>query len=227
MCEMLAVSSPDFINMSELLAWARNLEELGVAGYGWGLAWIDETGLHRYRSLYGLRKDPYANDALRDVRTRRAFIHLRRPSLMTTQSPRNAQPYCDPLRTYAFAHNGFLSRHKAYRSEFAEQLEGTSDSEVGYYYWLEQLKRGRTITEALVDTHQHLEGRANFMALSSHGTLAVYAGNDENPCYLFRIGSMQLVTTSLHSLDDYVFEVIFPQATSIEQLAYAQAIEIS
>ncbi|PSR34420.1 MAG: hypothetical protein C7B46_05760 [Sulfobacillus benefaciens] len=226
MCEMLALSSNQPLDMKQTLTWARLLEELGVASYGWGMAWVDETGLHRYRSVLGLKYDQQALDVLGQVVTRRAFIHLRRPSLMSSQSHLNAQPYSDPNRTVAFAHNGFLSRHREYRSQFANQVKGTSDSEIGYLYWLAQLSLDKPFAESLVATHKALDGNANFMALAAHGTLAVYAGNQENPCYTFRIGAIHLSATSLHSMDDYLFDALFPQATDINTIPYGTAVEM-
>ncbi|MHB1954628.1 MAG: class II glutamine amidotransferase [Sulfobacillus sp.] len=226
MCEMLALTSNQPLDMKQTLTWARLLEELGVASYGWGMAWVDDSGLHRYRSVLGLKYDQQAWDVLGQVATHRAFIHLRRPSLMSSQSHLNAQPYCDPEGTFAFAHNGFLSRHREYRPDFSDQLKGTSDSEVGYLYWLQQLSLGQPFAKSLVATHEALKGHANFMALSAQGQLAVYAGNHENPCYSFRIGSINLSTTGLHSLDDYLFDALFPQATNIKEISYGTAIEL-
>jgi predicted glutamine amidotransferase len=221
MCEMLAVTAPPGsppIAIPDLLRWARLLDELGVAGYGWGLAWVDGAGLHRYRSLFGVRRDPYADEVLAGVTTRRLFIHLRRPSLMTSQSQVNAQPYHDPDLSTAFAHNGYLEHHRDLRPRYQGKLQGTSDSEVGFQRWLEALTAGEAPGPALRSVHEELGGKANLMALLADGTLLTYAGNPENPCVSFRLPGLSLVATSLHSLDDYLFQAIFPEATAIEPI---------
>jgi predicted glutamine amidotransferase len=229
-CEMLAVTAPATeapLDLSRVLRWARLLDELGVAGYGWGMAWVDGSGLHRYRSVAGIRDDRRAGDVLADVQTRRLFIHLRRPSLMTTISHENAQPYWDPEAGVTFAHNGFLKRHRDWRPRYRDVLRGTSDSEVGFRYWVEQLGAGQPPAAALAGVHAALEGHANFMTLAKDGTLLVYAGNPENPCYVFRIGSLTLAATALHSLDDYLFQALFPEAARIERLDVGTVRELS
>ncbi len=213
MCELLAVTSDNPVNVEQVLQWARLIEELGVANYGWGIAWLSEQGeLHRYRSVLGLRADSHALPVLRHVTTQRLFVHLRRPSLMTSQSHHNAQPYRDVAHRWAFGHNGFLKRHQEFREQYAEDLQGTSDSEVGFRYCLEQLSRGASLAESLQQTHQTLGGEANFMALSAEGALVVYAGNPSNPCYTFQLDGARMAVSSLHSLDSYVFDAIFPEA---------------
>jgi predicted glutamine amidotransferase len=229
MCEMLAVTTPATLpplDVAAVLRRARLMDELGVAGYSWGMAWIDQDGLHRYRAVAGIRDDRRADDVLAGMTTRRLFIHLRRPSLMTTISHENAQPYWEPEAGAAFAHNGFLRRHREYRDQYRDVLRGTSDSEVGFRVWLDQLREGMPADRALATVHATLDGHANFMALLSDGRLLVYAGNPENPCYTFRWGALTVAATALHSLDDYLFQSLFPDAGAIERIALGTVREL-
>lgn len=216
MCEMLAISSPTPVPIADILEWCALLDELGVAGFGWGLAWTDGEALHHYRSVDGIRKDRMASRALRGVCLTRGFIHLRRPSLMSTIAHVNAQPYVSQDGHWAFAHNGFLTQHRNVRAQFQADLQGTSDSEVGFNYWLRHLSDNPALPKSLVDTHHALGGKANFMALHHRGNLAVYAGNEENPLYTFEMNGIHLASTSLHSRDRFLFEAVFPGAVRIE-----------
>lgn len=221
---MLAVASSTPVNIAEILEWSCLLDEYGIAGYGWGLVWTDGDTLHRYRSVDGIRKDLAAPRALKNVVMTRGFVHLRRPSLMSTMGHVNAQPYLSQDGDWAFAHNGYLERHRDFRGRYQDRLEGTSDSEVGFCHWLDEMESNVSLTQGLTNTHQALAGNANFMALHRRGDLGVYAGNHENSVYTFRIGSVQLAATSLHSHDHFLFDTIFPSASHIERLAPGTAI---
>ncbi len=221
---MLAIASPTPVNITEVLQWSCLLDEYGVAGYGWGIAWTDGSTIHRYRSVDGIRRDRTAPRALQNLTMTRGYVHLRRPSLMTTIGYVNAQPYMTPENDWAFSHNGYLERHQEFRAQYQNRLQGTSDSEVGFHYWLDRVKEGNSVTQSLAETHQALGGKANLMALRANGELAVYAGNEENLVYRFRLGAVDLASTSLHSHDLFLFDTIFPGADDIERLAPGTAI---
>lgn len=221
MCEMLAFSSEELVSVDTLLGWAALLERYGLAGYGWGMVWTDGQTLYRYRSVEGLQNDPKADDVLARLTLRRGFIHLRRPSLMTTVAFVNTQPYMDDNGDWAFAHNGYLERHRDFRSRYQGELTGTSDSEVGFRYWCEQTG---SIADRFAATHEALGGKANFMGLSRAGDLGVYAGNSENRVFSFRLGAISLATTSLHSGDRFLFEGLFPEARDIQEMSLGDTI---
>lgn len=223
MCEMLAIASPTPVPMDEVLRWSMLLDEFGVAGFSWGMVWTEGQTLHRYRSVDGIRHDPAAASSLRGLSLTRGYVHLRRPSYMSTISHVNAQPYLSGDGEWAFGHNGLLQRHHQFRAQYQSLLDGTSDSEVGFQYWLEQLRAGTNLAQSLEETHRMLEGKANFMALHRSGHMGLYAGNSENPVYMFRLGSTLMATTSLHSPDHFVFDTIFPGAVEISQVDYGTA----
>lgn len=49
MSELLAAAGDQSFELGKLLHWARRLEILGFAGYGWGVAWVGEDGLDFYK----------------------------------------------------------------------------------------------------------------------------------------------------------------------------------
>lgn len=224
MCEMLAFTCSSPVPMEDILRWSMLLDEYGVAGYSWGMTWSWMGQLHRYRAVDGIRRDSAGAKALKNVMAQRGFVHLRRPSLMSTIAHVNAQPYLSSDHVWSFAHNGFLVQHNEFRDAYRTEILGSSDSEVGFCYWLSQVRLGAPLAESLVHTHETLTGKANFMAMSHQGELGVYAGNEENPVYRFRIGPVQLASTALHSLDTFLFDAIFPEATDIERIPFGQAI---
>ena len=221
MCELLAITVPPDarpLSMDTVLTWSRLMDEWGLAGYGWGMVFQQEDGLHRYRSLYGIRNDALAGQVLSRIKTRRLFVHVRRPSLMTTMSQLDAQPYLDDEVGMAFAHNGYLAGHQDLRPQFAERLEGRSDSEVGFQLWLQAMREGRDPAGALQDVHARLGGQANLMAMARDGRIWAYSGNVENAVYRFRVDDWEMAATSLHSYDRFVFETIFPDALDIREV---------
>ena len=215
---MLAMTSVEPVEMHDVLNWSRLLDQYGLASFGWGITWTDGARLFRYRSVLGIREDATAEHALRGMTMTRGFIHLRRPSRMSTIGHLNAQPYQSPDARWAFAHNGYFDRYREYVAAYRSELQGTSDSEIGFLLCRDQLSQGLSLEESLKETHRLLEGKANLMALDRDGRLAVYAGNPENPLFTFSVGTIHMATTSLHSPDHFLFDTIFPSASSITRL---------
>src|SRR2546430_11968109 len=110
MCEVLAVAWPKPEPFGRVLPWALELERLGVAGFGWGVAWLDGDGIVRVHKRAGkLAEDPAGQAAVRDVASERFLVHLRRPSRLSTAQLSDTQPFVRDDGGFAFCHNGFLS----------------------------------------------------------------------------------------------------------------------
>jgi predicted glutamine amidotransferase len=218
MCELFAVKADDPIPIEWILQYARLLEEYGYAGFSWGIAWKNETGIKRYRAVEGIRRDTLAPLTLRGTKAKEYLVHLRRPSLMKSISFTNAQPYLTEDESLAFAHNGYFLNHMQYRSLFVNNLEGTSDSEVGYNYYLMKQKDNQNPLLSLEQTYKIMKGKANLMVLKKDEPTYLYAGNDQNLMYLFELDGIKCCSTSLHSHDDFIFQTIFPSAASIRQI---------
>lgn len=139
---------------------------------------------------------------------------------MTSIAHRNAQPYMSADQSFSFAHNGYFKQHDQYRSGFADRLEGTSDSEVGFHYWQTLMESGQDPGEALVRTHAVLGGDANLGVLQKGGKLFFYAGNRDNAAYTFEMDRLSFASTALHSDDNFLFQTIFPRAVRIKSIPF-------
>ncbi len=84
MCELMAVWYPDRRPFGEVLPWALELERLGVAGFGWGVAWLEKDRVRGYRQVGRLADDERGRAELESVASGRFLIHLRRPSKLST-----------------------------------------------------------------------------------------------------------------------------------------------
>jgi hypothetical protein len=71
---------------------------------------------------------------------------------------------------------------------------------------------------ALVRVHRTLGGTANLCVLLRGGQLALYAAHPHNAMRRFRLDGLSVGCTSLHSDDDSVFDLVFPEAGSRELL---------
>src|SRR5438874_9720992 len=112
MCELIAVAWDERERLGRIIPWALGLERIGIAGHGWGVAWLDAEGAVRgYRRATSLADDEDGGAALADVRSERFLVHLRRPNRLSTVQLADTQPFVDSPEeggpgTFAFCHNG-------------------------------------------------------------------------------------------------------------------------
>jgi predicted glutamine amidotransferase len=224
MCEILAVTAERCLKLGALLAWAGELERLGIAGFGWGVAWAGADGeVHCHRNPSSLAGDVEGMLALRDTSAISAVVHLRRPSRLSTVQEADTQPFLDEAGRFAFVHNGSFDRDEEYRDRFAGRLHGRADSEVGFRLYqslLEEEGQGEANgpMPALVRVHRTLGGTANLCVLLRGGQLALYAAHPHNAMRRFRLDGLSVACSSLHSDDESVFDLVFPEAGSREVL---------
>lgn len=219
MCELLILKSEETIPIQFALSYAKLLDEFGLAGFSWGIAWKQEKDdIHYYKSVDGIRHDKVAITGLNNIESKEYFVHLRRPSLMNSIAVYNAQPYVTDNKSIAFGHNGNFQHHNQYRPFFSEKLVGTSDSEVGFQYFLHEQMKGREPLEAIQATYEALSGKANMVVMRKQAPTIIFSGNVDNHLYSFQLGKIKCVSSSLHSHDDFVFRTIFPTATAIQPL---------
>jgi predicted glutamine amidotransferase len=212
-CELLAVAWPEPERLDRALPWALELERLGVAGFGWGVAWTDGDGAVRgYRHPTSLRDDQEGRERLAGVTSDRFLVHLRRPSRLSTIQLADTQPFLAEDGSFAFCHNGQLDRHEDHRERLGASLAGKADSEIGFRMTQEALTAGATPTAALKEVHDQLGGRANFGYLGADGELAVFAVNATNRLWAFDLDGARVAATALHSDDRSVFGMLFDRA---------------
>jgi len=218
MCELFVARADEPFRIDELWPFTERLEHYGIAGFGWGAAWATGDaaapfGIHR--ETVGFREDGAGRATVGAVETTSLLLHLRRPSRFTTLGLADTQPFVDPVARFAFGHNGELIAWRAWRRRFRAQgrIHGRADSEVGAR-WLEDAWRAEAPPErVLVELHEALGGPANLAVLTPDGTPCVYAGNDENPVFSFRLGRIRIVSTGIYSLDRSLFRLTAPGAT--------------
>jgi len=215
MCEHFIARAAEPFRLDDLWPFTERLERFGLAGYGWGAAWLGDDGkLASYRDTRAFRDDP-GREAVGATETTSALLHLRRPSRLSTWTLSDTQPFDDPAGRFAFSHNGDLRDYKDLRATYraAGRIHGRADTEVGER-WLEDAwqpdSSGGSLLAAL---HERFGGLANLALLAADGTAHHYAGNDENLVFGFRLGRIGLASTGIYSLDRSLFKFVAPGAT--------------
>ncbi len=215
MCEHFIARAAEPFRLDELWPFSEKLERFGIAGFGWGAAWLGTDGrLASYRDMRAFRDDP-AREAVGATETTAALVHLRRPSRLSTLTLPDTQPFDDPAGRFAFSHNGDLRDHKRLRAIYRTQgrIHGRADTEVGAR-WLEDAWRpAEPVAHLLAALHDRFGGQANLAVLAADGTPHHYAGNGENPVFSFRLGRIGLASTGIYSLDRSLFRFVAPGAT--------------
>jgi hypothetical protein len=215
MCEQFIARAAEPFRLDELWPFAGRLERFGIAGFGWGAAWIGADGrLDSHRDLRAFRDDP-EREAIGAVATTAVLVHLRRPSRLSTLTVPDAQPFDDPAQRYTFSHNGDLRDYRADRARYRGEgrIHGRADTEVGAR-WLEDAWRpDEPVAHLLAALHDRFGGQANLAVLAADGTPHHYAGNSENPVFTFRLGSIGVASTGIYSLDRSLFRYVAPSAT--------------
>jgi predicted glutamine amidotransferase len=213
MCEILAIRWPTPTPFHTVIPWAGKIEYYGLGNFGWGVAWLEEGRVRRYRYEGRLSEDPAAAKELADVASTHYLVHFRRPNRLSTTQLADTQPFLAERGRFAFCHNGSFTREPEFRDEFAGRLKGKADSEVGFRVFEQILGQGVGAEEALVRTHQQLLGNANLGYLGSDGELVVFNAYPNNRFHRFRADGAEVAATELHSPDDSLFELVFPAAT--------------
>ncbi|MGH2406628.1 MAG: class II glutamine amidotransferase [Candidatus Limnocylindrales bacterium] len=215
MCEHYVARSEEPFALGELWDFTRLLERYGLAGWSWGVAWIDADGaIAAHRDPRPFHADE-AVERLAATETTAAIVHLRRPSKLSTVGLADTQPFIDPAGRFAFSHNGDLRDHRAWRRRYQAEgrIAGRADSEVGQRWLEDRWAGGGDASACLAAMHDTFSGQANLLALGRDGAAHAYAGNTENPVFTFRLGRIGLASTGIYSLDRSLFRFVAPGAT--------------
>jgi glutamine phosphoribosylpyrophosphate amidotransferase len=215
MCEHFIARAAEPFRLDALWVLAERLERFGIAGFGWGAAWLDGSRrLASYRDMRAFRDDP-GRDLIGATETTAALVHLRRPSRLSTLTFADTQPFDDPAGRYAFSHNGDLGDYKDLRTTFRAQgrIHGRADSEVGARWLEDAWHPDEPVAHLLGALHDRFGGQANLAVLTADGTPHHYAGNGENPVFAFRLGRIGVASTGIYSLDRSLFRFVAPGAT--------------
>lgn len=233
MCEQFVARAAEPFRLDDLWSFAERLEQYGIAGFGWGAAWIEGGGgLGCHRDVRAFRDDP-RREAIGAIETTSALVHLRRPSRLSTLDLPDTQPFADPRARFAFSHNGDLRDWRPARARYRAEgrILGRADSEVGQR-WLEDRWDGAADAHRLQsaerdgdpdggdgawllrELHATFGGHANLATLAADGTARHYAGNDENPVFTFRLGRIGIASTAIYSVDRSLFRFAARGATN-------------
>jgi glutamine phosphoribosylpyrophosphate amidotransferase len=214
MCEHFVARAAEPFRLDELWPFSERLERFGIAGFGWGAAWLAADGsLGSYRDLRAFRDDPH-REAVGRTETTSLLVHLRRPSRLSTLGMADTQPFLDPAGRWAFSHNGDLRHYRPWRRRYRAEgrIQGRADTEVGARWLEDAWTNAEPVGHLLGTLHDTFGGDANMAVLSADGTPYHYAGNGENPVFTFRLGSIQVASTGIYSIDRSLFRYAAPGA---------------
>lgn len=223
---MLAAAYPEPVEFGRLAEAVGELERLGLAGFGWGVAWVEAGRVSVLKSPGRFIDEGLDDSELTRIRSRRFLVHLRRPSRLSTVSMADTQPFAAGSE-HAWCHNGFLARAEELRGQFSGMLHGQADSEVGWAYFRERLAAGDDPVVALKDVDAAFGGTVNLGYLGGDGELAVYHRSETNWMWQFELAGGDMACTSLHSSDESVFDLVFPQATERRMLADGSSLQLA
>ena len=80
--------------------------------------------------------------------------------------------------------------------------------------------------DAVPELHKVLGGRANIGFLSAAGELLVFNAYPQNRMWRFRSGEAEVAATELHSSDDSLFDLVFPEATDRRRVSGVEAVTV-
>jgi glutamine phosphoribosylpyrophosphate amidotransferase len=215
MCEHFIARAAEPFRLDELWPFTEKLERFGIAGFGWGAAWLAaDGGLASYRDVRAFRDDP-RRESVGTAETTAALVHLRRPSRLSTLTFEDTQPFDDPAGRFAFSHNGDLRDYKRLRTTYRAEgrIHGRADTEVGARWLEDAWQPDEPAAHLLAALHDRFGGQANLAVLAADGTPHHYAGNGENPVFAFRLGRIGIASTGIYSLDRSLFRFVAPAAT--------------
>jgi predicted glutamine amidotransferase len=215
MCEHYVARAAEPFRLDELWEFTSDLERWGIAGLGWGAAWVGPDGLESHRDIRAFRDDP-ARETVGRAETTAALIHLRRPSKLSTIGLADTQPFDEPAGRYAFSHNGDFTNHLDWRARYRDEgrIHGRADTETGARWLEDEWDSHATAPELLSALHDTFGGLANLAVIRADGSVHHYAGNRDNPVVSFPLGRIGIASTGLYSIDRSLFKFAAPTATS-------------
>jgi hypothetical protein len=171
MCEHYVARAAEPFRIDELWPFTEKLERYGLAGFGWGAAWLDADGrLASHRDVRSFCDDPVGAARVGAQETTSLLVHLRRPSRLSTLQLPDTQPFDDPGGRFSFSHNGDFKDWRAARATYREagRIHGRADTEVAAR-WLEDAWLDGRPAALLPALHDRFGGQANLAVIASDG----------------------------------------------------------
>ena len=216
MCEHYVARAARPFRIDELWDFTARLERFGIAGFGWGAAWLTPHGtLRSHRDTGSFAEDATGRDLVGREATTALLVHLRRPTRLSTLGLPDTQPFDDPAGRFSFSHNGELLLHREWRDRYRSQgrIHGRADTEVGARWLEDEWQVSEPVPHLFGALHDTFGGHANLAVVTATGEAHHYAGNNENPVFTFRLGDIGLASTGIYSLDRSLFRFVAPAAT--------------
>ena len=147
-----------------------------------------------------------------------------RRSSSRTPSRSTIRPAASPSATTATSSRLADARGR-YRAQ--GRIHGRADTEVGAR-WLEDVWDDcPSAAAALRELHRTFPGKSNLATLARDGSVAHYAGNEENPVFSFRLGRIGVVSTALYSIDRSLFQLAATGAEERRLVRPGVAVELA
>ena len=214
-CEHFVARAAEPFRIDELWPFTERLERYGIAGFGWGAAWLTTDGrIASHKHVAAFRDDPDGAARTGREETTSILVHVRRPSKLSTLQLPDTQPFVDSRGRFAFSHNGDLRGIEAARRRYLAEgrIRGRADTEVGARWLEDSWDECPTPGAALRALHETFGGQANLATLSRDGAAVHYAGNTDNPVFTFRLGRIAVASTAIYSIDRSLFQLVAPDA---------------
>jgi len=228
MCEHFVARAAEPFRLDDLWPFTERLERFGIAGFGWGAAWIDAAGwIVTHQDVGAFRDDP-RRDEVGSHETTSLLLHLRRPSRLSTLGLADTQPFVDGAGRFAFSHNGDLRAFRPWRRRYRAEgrIHGRADSEVGARWLEDEWRPNEPVGHLLSALHDAFGGNANLAVLDRAGAPHAYAGNAENPVFTFRLGRIAIASTGIYSLDRSLFRFVAEGATDRRLVPLRATVEV-
>ena len=230
MCEHFIARAAEPFRLDALWPFTERLERFGIAGFGWGAAWLGRDGrpgvLPRPPCVPG-RPGSRARRRDRDDRRARpppsaieavdadAAGH---PAVRRSRRPLRLQPQRRPARLPD------ASRAR-YRAD--GRIHGRADTEVAAR-WLEDAWPGGRPCRVCSDRAARAVRRAGQPrgARGRTGRRTTTPATRENPLFAFRLGRIGIASTGIYSLDRSLFRLVAPGATDRRLVRTGSIIEL-
>ena len=218
MCEQFVARAAEPFRLDELWPFAEQLERYGLAGFGWGAAWLTPTAGSAAIATSARSATTPAATASAPSRRPSVLVHLRRPSRLSTLSLPDTQPFADPAGPLRVQPQRRLARlPRAPRRRTGRRAGSTagrtprSASAGSRTRWDD----GSPSTAPLLATlHERFGGQANLAdARPPTAPPSTTPATPRTRCSRFRLGRIGVVSTGLYSLDRSLFRFAAPGAT--------------
>ena len=219
MCEHFVARAAEPFRLDELWPFTERLERYGIAGFGWGAAWIDDDG--------GAAQPSRRARLPRRPRGRRwrsghgAHDRGPRPPAPAVEAV-DARPARHPAvrrpgRALRFSHNGDLRDYRSLRRDVpGRRVASTAGPTPRSGRAGSRTPGGRTrpVADLLGALHDRFGGQANLAVLTADGDPAPLRRQQREPgVQPSGSGRIGIVSTGIYSLDRSLFRFVAPEAT--------------